>query len=437
VGGTWIGARRRLNRIPLVTALVALLVPVVVTGAPPAAANPNVMGFPTPGLQPLGIAVGPDGDLWFTNLSSKSIGRMTTAGVVTDFSGVGIDEPTVITPGADGALWFTNYGNNTIGRITTAGVVSNYTDPSLVGPNGITAGPDGAFWFANSGAYDTSCGCHVDSSIGRISTAGMVTTYIGPGISEPNQITAGPDGALWFTNFGDNSIGRITTAGVVTDYTGTGISFPYGITVGADGALWFANDGNGSIGRITISGHVKNYTARGLGGVIWIAAGPDGSLYFSNEGTNVDTRLYRLTTTGTITPYTGRNIVYGITPGPDGAMWITTRPLSANLFTIKRVATPPYAAVSPSTGPVGTAVTISGGGYSPGETVNVVYKTGLAAPNPAKVTLCTTIATDGTFTCTASIPASATAGAAGAHKINATGTTSLNKATITFTLTQT
>ena len=56
---------------------------------------------------------------------------------------------------------------------------------------------------------------------------------------------------MWFTNLGNNSIGRITTAGVVTNYTGTGISDPTGITAGPDGALWFTNLGNNSIGRIT------------------------------------------------------------------------------------------------------------------------------------------------------------------------------------------
>ena len=70
------------------------------------------------------------------------------------------------------------------------------------------------------------------------------------GHHNPSGITAGPDGALWFTNAG-NSIGRITTAGVVTNYTGTGISNPSGITAGPDGALWFTNSGNNSIGRIT------------------------------------------------------------------------------------------------------------------------------------------------------------------------------------------
>jgi hypothetical protein len=50
---------------------------------------------------------------------------------------------------------------------------------------------------------------------------------------------------------GGNSIGRITTGGVVTNYTGTGITGPWGITSGPNGALWFANYGNSTIGRIT------------------------------------------------------------------------------------------------------------------------------------------------------------------------------------------
>src|ERR1019366_6708478 len=32
----------------------------------------------------------------------------------------------------------------------------------------------------------------------------VVTNYTGTGLSSPNAITAGPDGALWFTNAGNN-----------------------------------------------------------------------------------------------------------------------------------------------------------------------------------------------------------------------------------------
>ena len=40
-----------------------------------------------------------------------------------------------------------------------------------------------------------------------------------PAISQPVDITAGPNGALWFTNYGNSSIGEITTAGVVSNFT--------------------------------------------------------------------------------------------------------------------------------------------------------------------------------------------------------------------------
>ena len=109
--------------------------------------------------------------------------------------------------GPDGALWFTNFDNNSIGRITTAGVITNFIGTvinrsgGISFPDGITVGPDGTLWFANTG-YGT---------IGRITTAGVVTIFIDPSMSTPYRITTGPDGAMWFSNGGNNSIGRITT----------------------------------------------------------------------------------------------------------------------------------------------------------------------------------------------------------------------------------
>ena len=38
--------------------------------------------------------------------------------------------------------------------------------------------------------------------------AGVITSYSDPTISEPIDITAGSDGALWFTNYGNSTIGR-------------------------------------------------------------------------------------------------------------------------------------------------------------------------------------------------------------------------------------
>ena len=191
-------------------------------------------------------------------------------------------------------------------------VVTNYTGTGISSPIVITAGPDGALWFTNPG----------NNSIGRITTGGAVTNYTGTGISSPGVITAGPDGALWFTNSGNNSIGRITTGGAVTNYTGTGISSPGVITAGPDGALWFTNSGNNSIGRITTGGAVTNYTGTGISSPGAITAGPDGALWFTNSGNN---SIGRITTGGAVTNYTGTGISSPevITAGPDGALWFT------------------------------------------------------------------------------------------------------------------
>ena len=80
---------------------------------------------------------------------------------------------------------------------------------------GITAGPDGALWFTNRQRLDRAD--HHRRGGDQLHR---------PRDQRPGGITAGPDGALWFTNDGNNSIGRITTAGVVTNYTGTGIERP-------------------------------------------------------------------------------------------------------------------------------------------------------------------------------------------------------------------
>jgi streptogramin lyase len=70
--------------------------------------------------------------------------------------------------------------------------------------------------------------------------------------SDPEVITTGPDGALWFTEANASKIGRITTAGAFVEHpTLSTNSFPTGITTGPDGALWFTEAQANKIGRIT------------------------------------------------------------------------------------------------------------------------------------------------------------------------------------------
>ena len=317
----------------------------------------------------MGSRQGPDGNLWFTETGADKIGRMTPAGVLTEFPLPAVAAPagstgpppgpTAITAGPDGALWFTGIPGE-IGRITTAGVVTEFAVPAVPPPAGspagtastpatataIAAGPDGALWFTG-----------VPGEIGRISTAGVVTEFAVPEIPPPagsppgtagtlatlTAITAGPDGALWFTGV-PGEVGRITTAGVVTEFAVPAIPPPAGsspgtpgrrqpwmITAGPDGALWFTGV-PGEVGRITTAGVVTEYRhaqfqSASSGIVTTITTGPDGNLWFiGNTGTGNDTAIGRITPTGTFTSFDvpgNFNTIAGLTSGPGGNLWFT------------------------------------------------------------------------------------------------------------------
>ena len=49
---------------------------------------------------------------------------------------------------------------------------------------------------------------------------------------DPWDITAGPDGNVWFTEYNRNRVGRITPAGIVTEFAATTNSYPDSITAG-------------------------------------------------------------------------------------------------------------------------------------------------------------------------------------------------------------
>ncbi len=161
-------------------------------------------------------------------------------------------------------------------------------------PYAITAGPDGALWFTEVGC--TLCSPVVPSKIGRITTSGQITSFH-PVVASPvlTSIVSGPDGALWFVDQDDGQIGRITTAGTSMLYSlGSSNPGPETITSGPDGALWFTENGcatcspavPGEIGRITTGGVVTQYqiTSRALSSPFGIVSGSDGALWFTEAG---------------------------------------------------------------------------------------------------------------------------------------------------------
>jgi virginiamycin B lyase len=174
------------------------------------------------------------------------------------------------------------------------------------GPNGITAGPDGALWFTEQNS----------NKIGRITTSGSIREFRLPGPEKsPTEIASGPDGALWFPEPANGQVGRITTAGAVSEfYVSEGAGQ---ITTGPDGALWFNEYSD--IGRITTGGAVSEFAASGH--PRGIAAGPDGALWFTQIGA---LQIGRITTGGAISEFavpTVARLLGHNTAGPHGALW--------------------------------------------------------------------------------------------------------------------
>lgn len=289
--------------------------------------------IPNQYAEPVDIVAGSDGALWFAEYGAAAVGRITTAGTVTELRlppqyPYIDDDMEGLATGPDGALWFTQVFGNQIGRMTTAGAVTQYStgaDPNgTSGQSEIAAGSDGAMWFTDTAT----------NSIGRISPAGAVTEYPVPTqLASLHGIAAGPDGALWFTEFSSfgNRIGRITTAGAITEFAPlpSNNSGPSAITAGPDGAMWFTeltgdNTYNyGKVGRIDMSGNLTEYPMTARSQPLEIAPGPDGALYFTELQGNA---IGRITTSGAVThcPVPSANArVTGIVAGPDGAMWFT------------------------------------------------------------------------------------------------------------------
>jgi virginiamycin B lyase len=274
---------------------------------------------------PIGIAKGSDGALWFTESAANKIGRITTAGEITEFPIPTADSgPQGIAAAFDNALWFVESTGNRIGRITTGGIVTEFTIPTASsGVAAIAQGPDGALWFTEK----------MTNKIGRITTAGIVTEFpIPTGSSAPESIAMGPDQAVWFTESGANKIGRITTDGSITEYNvPSANSIPFGIVMDThDFALFFTEFGTSRIGRIAPDGTITEITVLPTNGAgpSSIVMGLDGALWFTEGNAN---KIGRITTGSAFTTLgvseytvpTSSSIPRSIVLGPDGALWFT------------------------------------------------------------------------------------------------------------------
>jgi virginiamycin B lyase len=232
--------------------------------------NPyKLFPFPSPGPDvSLRIVAGPDGNLWST--LDGGIAKITPTGHITVYP--------IATPGADlgyiavgrdGNLWFTEHDANQFGRITPAGKITEFPFEDIGVPNGIVAGPDGRLWICEQGALNASTGHQTFGRIERVNTNGTIdATYdISPNSWQnvPEDITLGGDGKLWFTQFNAVAqtiyeISNVTTGGKITQYdtpnTNAGPGSPI---LAGDGNVWFSEAYAAHLARVTPAGKIKEF----------------------------------------------------------------------------------------------------------------------------------------------------------------------------------
>jgi sugar lactone lactonase YvrE len=223
--------------LPAVAALVVLFGLSRIARRPPKAP-------PAPGLEPVtgaeGLVIDADGNVYFSQ--PMAVGRLSRE------KGARLEETWARLPGADqvlglaidragGALYAGSPTTKTIYRVAqgAAPLVSAFvTDAGE--PNGLTMGPDGALYYTDF----TDAG-----AVYRVTRQGVRTKITTAPLAWPNGLAFGPDGALYVDLFKVGAVVKLTLAAGLEAARATFVApgtLPY-----ADG-LAFDSAGNAYVG---------------------------------------------------------------------------------------------------------------------------------------------------------------------------------------------
>ncbi|HLK69415.1 MAG TPA: hypothetical protein VKU19_38555, partial [Bryobacteraceae bacterium] len=184
------------------------------------------------------ITLGPDGAMWFE--TGSGLGRIGANGEVTTLPIHTSGSISDLISGPDGALWFTEPYANKLGRVTTDGVLTEYTPPpapsglppclyaQYVGPFRITVGPDGALWFTEpcanrigrfAPAAQSVSWTVTGSHVGNFSAAQPTALFT---ITVTNPVGSGPSsGPVTVTEFPPANVTSVAMSGVNWQCSGT------------------------------------------------------------------------------------------------------------------------------------------------------------------------------------------------------------------------
>jgi virginiamycin B lyase len=274
----------------------------------------------TLGAQPLGITLGPDGNIWFVEANGAKVGRITPAGGLTEFPIDPAAFANQIVSGSEGDVYFTEPGVGKVGLIHALGDLTVHEGPSA-SAYGMTmawgrlelggGGGDLPFFFLplfSGGGDDQKLSDGLPHNMSYLATDAYGKVWLtDPGSNQiaqlpclncqwgtyplphadsgPRFIASGRDGGVWFTEYDGDRIGRLSAySGALIEFALPAGSNPEMIAAAPDGTVWFAEHGTNKIAHMFRSGAVVEYDVPTAGSAPWgVAIGADGSVWFTEE----------------------------------------------------------------------------------------------------------------------------------------------------------
>jgi streptogramin lyase len=164
--------------------------------------------LPSATSQPLGISAGSDGNVWFTETGNRTggiIGEIfPSSGEISEYPTAGSLTPQRIISGPDGNIYFSQILSESLGgslgeiNVTTH-VATRYDAPA---DSGLMIGSDGQIWFTTSSLTDRAAPTIGEFDVNTQLWSVKVVTGIGPyADSWPTSLATGSDGNIWANEF--------------------------------------------------------------------------------------------------------------------------------------------------------------------------------------------------------------------------------------------
>ena len=266
-------------------------------------------------MGPLGMAVAPNGDIYFADYDAHRVRRVTTAGIISTVAGNGtaglsgdgaaataarLRNPIDVAVDSLGRIFIVDAGNHRVRMVALDGTISTYagtiqgysgdggaaTAARLDAPWGIEVDAAGTVWLSDSG----------NDRVRKITSGGVITTVAGTGVAgssgdggaatsatlnSPSDVTVDAGGNLYISEYDGNRVRKVTPGGTISRFAGTGgggstgdgglataaqVNAPWGLETDSAGNVYIVEIGGSVVRKVSGLGVITRFAGTGSAG---------------------------------------------------------------------------------------------------------------------------------------------------------------------------